>query len=319
MAQKQREQMIARLKRGSLDILIATDVAARGLDVERISHVINYDIPYDTEAYIHRIGRTGRAGRQGDAILFVSPRERRLLGAIEKATRQKIKQIQLPSTEMVNYKRIADFKQKITDTIAAGELTFYSNLLEQYQQEHDTPALDVAAALAKIAVKEKSLQLQVTEKPSRNKQKKNKKERSQKDKSHASRQDDKPAKTKKMPEKIEDGMERFRVEVGHQQGVKPGNLVGAIANEAGLESQYIGSIEINEDYSLVDLPEGMPREIFRDLKKTWVCGARLNIKRLSEAKTTEDNFSETGLSPIKLSDKRSGKKKNKSAKRNRRN
>lgn len=138
MMQKQREQMVERLKSGALDILVATDVAARGLDVDRISHVINYDIPYDTEAYIHRIGRTGRAGRQGEAILFVAPRERRMLSAIEKATRQKIEPLELPSTETVNNKRIADFKQKISDARASGELAFMTSIVEQYQQEHDS-------------------------------------------------------------------------------------------------------------------------------------------------------------------------------------
>lgn len=278
MAQKQREQMVDRLKKGSLDILIATDVAARGLDVERISHVINYDIPYDTEAYIHRIGRTGRAGREGDAILFVSPRERRLLGAIEKATRQKIKQIQLPSTEMVNNKRIADFKQKITDTIASGELTFFQNLLEQYQQEHDIPAIEIAAALAKISIKENSLLLEEKQ-PSKSRQ--NRKERNDsKDKTSRKQGREKPSRS--MPEKPEEGMERFRLDVGYKNDVKPRNIVGAIANEAGLESQYIGPIEITDDFTLIDLPEGMPNEIFRDLKKAWVCGKRLNITRLNE-------------------------------------
>lgn len=159
MAQNQREQMIERFKKGSLDILVATDVAARGLDVDRISHVINYDIPYDTEAYIHRIGRTGRAGREGDAILFVAPRERRMLYAIEKATRQKITQLVLPTTETVNNKRIANFKQKISDTLAEGELAFMQSLIEQYRQEHDVPALEIAAALAKMSIGDQPLLL----------------------------------------------------------------------------------------------------------------------------------------------------------------
>ena len=159
MAQAHREQTVERLKRGSLDILVATDVAARGLDVERISHVVNYDIPYDTEAYIHRIGRTGRAGRSGEAILFVAPRERRMLSAIERATRQKIERLQLPTTETVNNKRIADFKQKISDTLAGGEMTFMQNLVEQYRNEHDVPALDIAAALAKMSIGDKPLLL----------------------------------------------------------------------------------------------------------------------------------------------------------------
>ena len=150
MPQKQREQMVDKLKRKQLDILVATDVVARGLDVDRISHVVNYDIPYDTEAYVHRIGRTGRAGRSGDAILFVTQRERRLLGAIEKATRQKIEALQLPTIEMVNNKRIGDFKQRIADTLATGELAYLQHLVEEFSREHDVPAERVGAALAKM-------------------------------------------------------------------------------------------------------------------------------------------------------------------------
>ena len=148
--QKIREKTIENLKSGKLDILVATDVAARGLDVDRISHIINYDIPYDTESYVHRVGRTGRAGRSGDAILFVAPRERRMLSAIEQATRQKIDLMELPSPEKINNQRIARFKQRITDTLAAGELNFFSSLMEQYHKEHNVPALDIAAALARL-------------------------------------------------------------------------------------------------------------------------------------------------------------------------
>jgi ATP-dependent RNA helicase DeaD len=272
MAQKQREQMVERLKRGSLDILVATDVAARGLDVERISHVVNFDIPYDTEAYIHRIGRTGRAGRRGEAILFVAPRERRMLSAIEKATRQKIEPLELPTTEMVNSKRIADFKQSISDTIAAGELDFMQSLLEQYQQEHDIPALEIAAALAKLSIGDRPLLL----KPEKEKPGRRKTETHQPLKSAEKRQ----RKSQTRPVK---GMERFRIEVGHQHDVKPGNIVGAIANEAGLDAQHIGHVDIHSDFSLVDLPVGMPNDVFRDLKRAWVCGQRLNITRLKPA------------------------------------
>ena len=271
MVQKQREQMVERLKRGSLDILVATDVAARGLDVERISHVINFDIPYDTEAYIHRIGRTGRAGRTGDAILFVAPRERRMLGAIEKATRQKIEPLELPSNEVVNNQRIANFKQSISDTLAAGELDFMQGLLEQYQQEHDVPALEIAAALAKLSLGDKPLLLKPEkEKPAR--REKDSKSTKEQGRKQQPRRTSRPAK----------GMERFRIEVGHDHDVKPGNIVGAIANEAGLDSQHIGHIDIQNAYSLVDLPVGMPHEIFQDLKKAWVCGQRLNITRLEQ-------------------------------------
>jgi len=264
MAQAHREQTVERLKRGSLDILVATDVAARGLDVDRISHVVNYDIPYDTEAYIHRIGRTGRAGRSGEAILFVAPRERRMLAAIERATRQKITRLELPTTETVNNKRIADFKQKISDTLAGGEMAFMQNLVEQYRNEHDVPALDIAAALAKMSIGDKSLLLSPDkEKPPR-----------QKDDASTPRGKKRRDKTSTEPDSDK---ERYRIDVGHEHGVKPGNIVGAIANEAGLAGEHIGHISIGDKHSLVDLPVGMPRDILMDLKKVRVCGRPMKI------------------------------------------
>ncbi|MDH5619282.1 MAG: DEAD/DEAH box helicase [Gammaproteobacteria bacterium] len=272
MAQAHREQTVERLKRGSLDILVATDVAARGLDVDRISHVINYDIPYDAEAYIHRIGRTGRAGRTGEAILFVAPRERRMLSTIERATRQKIEQLQLPTTETVNNKRIADFKQKITDTLALDELAFMQNLVEQYRNEHDVPAVDIAAALAQLLIGDKPLLL----KPDQARKERRFEEKSaggKRDKPHGKRPRDKA-----LPEPDSD-KERYRIEVGHEHGVKPGNIVGAIANEAGLDGDHIGHIEIDQNFSLVDLPVGMPRDIFMDLKKVRVCGRPMKITK----------------------------------------
>ncbi len=268
MAQAHREQTVERLKRGSLDILVATDVAARGLDVDRISHVVNYDIPYDTEAYIHRIGRTGRAGRTGEAILFVAPRERRMLSAIERATRQKIERLELPTTETVNNKRIADFKQKITDTLALGELAFMQNLVEQYRNEHDVPALDIAAALAKLSIGDKPLLLAPDkERKARRFEEKSAPRKGRRDKA--------------LPE-VDSDKRRYRIEVGHEHGVKPGNIVGAIANEAGLDGEHIGHIEIDQEFSLVDLPTGMPRDIFMDLKKVRVCGRPMKISMLGE-------------------------------------
>jgi ATP-dependent RNA helicase DeaD len=279
MPQKSREQMVERLKKGSLDILVATDVAARGLDVERISHVVNYDIPYDTEAYIHRIGRTGRAGRQGDAILFVAPRERRMLSTIERATRQKIEPLELPSTEVVNNKRIAAFKQGISDTLAAGELDFMQSLVEQYQQEHDVPALEIAAALASISIGDRQLLLKPDkQKPARARTGK-RTERVEPGK-RKERVEPRQRKSRDRPAR---GMERFRIEVGYQHGVKPGNIVGAIANEAGLDAEHIGHIDIHTEFSLVDLPAGMPKEVFQDLRKARVCGQRINISRLDQA------------------------------------
>jgi len=275
--QNQRERTVENLKKGKLDIIVATDVAARGLDVERISHVVNYDIPHDTEAYVHRIGRTGRAGRKGDAILFVAPREKRMLGAIEKATRQKIDIMELPSTEMINDQRIAKFKQRITDTLAKEDLAFFSQLVEQYQQEHNVPALEIAAALAMMLQGSTPMLLQhkqtVTTAKNRDR------EETRRGKQPAAKEHTRPARKSAAPEK---GMERFRIEVGHVHGVKPGNIVGAIANEADIESQYIGRINIHDDYSLVDLPEGMPKEIFNDLKKVRVAGQQLRISRLAD-------------------------------------
>lgn len=157
MPQKQRESMVNRLKKGHLDILVATDVAARGLDVDRISHVLNYDIPSETESYIHRIGRTGRAGRKGEAILFVAPRERRMFHAIEKATRQRIEPLVLPTIEMVHDKRVADFKQAISDTISSSDLRFLQQVIEEYQREHNIPEIEIAAALAKLIVGDKEV------------------------------------------------------------------------------------------------------------------------------------------------------------------
>lgn len=267
IAQKTRERTIEQLKSGKLDILVATDVAARGLDVDRISHVINYDVPYDTESYVHRVGRTGRAGRSGDAILFVAPRERRMLSAIEKATRQKIDMMKLPSTEAINNQRISRFNQRITDTLATGDTEFFSSLMDQYCRDHNVPALDVAAALARMLQGNNPLLL--TDKP----------------KKHEPAPENKPqeekhrAKRNSSRDTVEAGMERYRIEVGLSHGVKPANIVGAIINEAGLDSKHIGQIKIHDEYSTVDLPEGMPKDVFNLLKKVWVSGRQLNVSR----------------------------------------
>lgn len=308
IAQNLRERTIENLKKGKLDILVATDVAARGLDVTRISHVINYDIPYDTEAYIHRIGRTGRAGRKGDAILFVAPREKRLLHSIEKATRKPIERMELPSTEDINDNRVAKFKQRITDTLATEEFGFYFQLLEQYQQEHNVPALEIASALAQLLQGDTPFLL--SNKPARRESKswdndnssdrRPRRERSRKDQSsrRESNNNSDPAK----------GMQSYRIDVGHDHGVKPGNIVGAIANEADIDSQYIGRIQINDDHSTIDLPEGMPREILNDLKKIWVSGQKLNIVALTKEKKTK-SFDKSSKSKDKNKDKKKKKPK----------
>ncbi|HEV2212884.1 MAG TPA: DEAD/DEAH box helicase, partial [Gammaproteobacteria bacterium] len=293
--QKMREKTVQRLKEGHLDILVATDVAARGLDVERISHVVNYDIPYDTEAYVHRIGRTGRAGRQGDAILFVAPREQRMLRAIEHATRQPIAQMQLPSTDVINDKRIARFHQKITDTLAAGELQLYQELIERYQQAQNVPALEIAAALAKLAQGSTPLLLKPQEPPVQD-------EFRGQGRNRDSGEYDRPRrppnpKARRGEGTAEEGMETFRLEVGLAHKVKPGNIVGAIANEAGIEGRHIGRIRLYEDYSTVDLPEGMPADIFNGLKKTRVAGRPLNISRVNEPNKRGDDVTSPASHP----------------------
>ena len=276
LAQKQRENTIAKLKNGKLDILIATDVAARGLDVQRISHVINYDIPYDTEAYVHRIGRTGRAGRTGDAILFVAPREKRMLSSIERATKQRIELMELPSTELINDQRISRFKQNITDTLAKEELDFYHKIIEQYEQEHDIPAIEIAAALAKLVQGDEPLLLK---KPAKVKHERSRdRERADRSRERGSRDV-----KRKGNVSLSDGLERYRIEVGKDHGAKPGNIVGAIANEAGLDGKEIGQIDMHGDFSIVDLPKGMPNEVLQDLQNARVAGQQLRMSIVKES------------------------------------
>jgi len=277
MSQQLRERAINHLKQGKLDILVATDVAARGLDVDRITHVVNYDIPYDTESYIHRIGRTGRAGRTGDAILFVSPRERRLLSNIERATKKKVEEMQLPSTEYINNARISRFKQRITDTLTTEELSFFTQLIEQYQTEHDVPAAEIAAALAKMAQGDTPLLLKDIPKRAR----KERNDRSERQGNRDRNRGDKPKRSRSHSSDIK--MELFRIEVGNSHGVKPGNIVGAIANETGIDGDHIARIKIEENYSTVELPAGMPKELFQELKKVRVAGQQLNISTIDKA------------------------------------
>ncbi len=348
IVQAQRERTIQNLKDGKIDILVATDVAARGLDVERISHVLNFDIPTDTEAYVHRVGRTGRAGRAGDAILFVAPREKRLLQAIERATRQPISEMQLPSVEAVNDQRITKFKQRIADTLAADDLGPFRQLIEQYEQERNVPAVEIAAALARMVQGKEPLLLKPPgrferapdsaqtrepraferpreprpfDRPVRAERAPREERESPKSPPFASRANPAPhaaeaarhppspfaerpaARSETRPPRShheearrdekatrmrredrprgapEAGFETYRIEVGTTHGVQAGNIMGAVANEAGLDSKNIGRIDIREDHSLIDLPEGMPSEIFKHLKKVWVSGQQLRITR----------------------------------------
>jgi ATP-dependent RNA helicase DeaD len=418
--QQQRERTVNALKSGEVDIVVATDVAARGLDVERVSHVVNYDVPYDSESYVHRIGRTGRAGRKGEAILFIAPRERNMLRIIERATRQPIEQMRLPSIADVNEQRVAKFKQRITEAVEAGEGEAYRQLVEQFETEQNIPAIEIAAALASLA--QGGAPLLLPEKPegwggaegaqrrgrgegredsrgdrrgerfegrgerdgrrgdrfeprgeaqpdrgersaeleARGEPQADRGERSERLEARGEAQADRGERSERFEARGEaqadrgDGSERleahgeaqvesarfgadeglsgsggassefesreqrsgrrergdqvegapaherddrfegreaprkkrgpngisfetFRIEVGHVHGVKPGNIVGAIANEAGLEGRHIGHVDIHDDHSFVDLPEGMPKEIFRALKQVRVLGQELQI------------------------------------------
>jgi len=295
MAQVQRERTIEQLKNGKIDILVATDVAARGLDVERISHVINYDVPSDPESYTHRIGRTGRAGRSGDAILFITPRERGLLKAIERATRQPVSALTLPTVKAVNDVRIAKFKDQITATLEAGGLEQFRGLIEDYEREQNVPAVDIAAALAKLGRGDVPL---LIEKPDRDPKPSTWEERPARTDfverlPRAPRDagwEERPAraprdagfKKERVMRDPEPGMATYRIEVGHANGVKPGNIVGAIANEGNIESRHIGRIEIYDDYTTLDLPSDLPKDLVDHLKTVWVAGQQLNITRDGE-------------------------------------
>ncbi|MGX9784864.1 DEAD/DEAH box helicase [Janthinobacterium lividum] len=296
--QAQRERTIQQLKDGKIDILVATDVAARGLDVERISHVVNYDVPHDPESYTHRIGRTGRAGRSGEAILFITPREKNLLKAIERSTRQPIGMLELPTIQAVNDVRIAKFKEQISETLALGELEQFQSLIEDFEREQNIPAIEIAAALAKMARGNVPLLLdknkareQATwqdDRPVRQDrfERNDRPERGDRfDRNERSDRGERPAfpKKERIQRPADAGMQTFRIEVGHQHGVKPGNIVGAIANEAGIDSKNIGRIEIYDDYSVLDLPDSMPKELLDQLKTVWVAGQQLRISRDGDA------------------------------------
>jgi ATP-dependent RNA helicase DeaD len=288
--QPQRERTVARLKAGQIDIVVATDVAARGLDVERIGHVVNYDVPYDTESYVHRIGRTGRAGRNGEAILFIAPRERNMLRAIERATRQVIEPMNLPTVDAVNALRIAKFKQRVTETIAKGEAAAFRPVLEQFEAETGLPLIDIAAALASLSQGTTPLLLTgKSERPPERPRLPDTAPTSEEPAAGArsrpserTAQADADAAPARKSKSAAGRTETFRIEVGSIHGIKPGNIVGAIANEAGIDGVHIGRVDIREDHSFVDLPEGMPKEVFTELQKVRVVGRELRISRVRE-------------------------------------
>ncbi len=304
--QQMRERVIEQLKSGALDIVVATDVAARGIDVPRVSHVVNYDIPYDTEAYVHRIGRTGRAGRTGNAILFVAPREISMLRSIERATRSPIAPLTLPSRADVTNKRVADFKAGVVEVLNAEGLDFFANIVSQIAEEQNVGAEEVAAALAMMAQKGKPLQI-VGEDPApprpmaasdarrpgsfgERDRKPRSEERGERPRFESrgekprfeDRGDSRP-RTEDKPRRATAGaptgdMVRYRIDVGRDHGVQVKDIVGAIANEAGIESRFIGRIALYDESSTVELPAGMPKEADNALKRTRVRGVPINMR-----------------------------------------
>ena len=281
MNQQLRERTIERLKNGKLDIVIATDVAARGIDVERVSHVVNYDIPYDSEAYVHRIGRTGRAGRTGKAILFVAPREKRLLYTIEKATRNTITLMELPSGAAVTKHRIDQFTSQITTTLAENpDLSFFNDLLAEFSHKNDVSPEQIASALAFLLQKERPLQVKFTDvKPERESRgRDDRDERGSRDRGgRDSGRSDRPREDRPRREHNDENMVRYRIEVGRKHEARPGDVVGAIANEAGISSSNIGHIKLHDDFSTVDLPKGLSGDVLSQLKKVRVRNRPLEI------------------------------------------
>ncbi|GAA1825259.1 DEAD/DEAH box helicase [Nesterenkonia flava] len=281
--QNLREKTVEQLKDGRIDVLVATDVAARGLDVERISHVFNYDIPLDTESYVHRIGRTGRAGRSGEAVLFVTPRERRMLRSIEKATRQTVEQMSLPTISDVNASRLERFSERITETLSSHDLEEYRGLVSSYVSEHNTPAEDVAAALVAMVHDGRPLLLDENGEDELLRE-------SSRDFSEDRGRDrgDRPERSprggrERGPATAGPGNAMYKISVGRRDGVAPGHIVGAIANEAGLSAREIGSIDIRPTHSLVELPEKLSSEQWAALAKTRIGGELIKIERDSGA------------------------------------
>ena len=286
--QNSRERTVDRLKKGKIDILVATDVVARGLDVERVSHVINYDVPYDTESYVHRIGRTGRAGRQGDAILFISHREKRMLFSIERATRQSIDTMTIPSISELNETRLSRFKNSVIEAIGDSSIETLIPIVESIQAETEAAPEVIMAALAKIAQGDEPLILKESDRPDLNArpprtERPERGDRAPRERGGRNeRGGERGAKRERKSGPPSEGMQRYRIEVGHTHGAKPGNIVGAIANEANISSKNIGSIEIYDNFSTVDLPKDMPKATHETLQKTRVAGRSLGMREWSD-------------------------------------
>lgn len=282
VAQKQREDIINQFKKGKLDLVIATDVAARGLDVDRITHVINWDIPGDVQTYIHRIGRTGRAGRSGKAIMFVKPRERRLLRDIERVTKTEIKTYPLPSAAELGEHRAAAFRTDLENRIETADLGFFRALVDGWVESSGMDLRDLAAALTMMAQEDRPLQIPEDPKPrpqrERSDSRGDRPERPRRDRGERSDRGDRGDRPPKRDKPLDYDAQKYRLDVGRKDGAEPGNIVGAIANEAGIEGRFINNISIRDNYTLVDLPSGMPKEIFEQLRKTRVKGRPLNMR-----------------------------------------
>lgn len=297
ITQTLRERIIAQFRQGAIDVLVATDVAARGLDVDRVTHVINYDVPHDCETYVHRIGRTGRAGRSGVAILFITPRESRILNTIERHTRQRIEKIIIPNDFEIQTARQQRFMANINARLQHENLPAYQKIITEFLKQNETAnPVDVAAALALLLNQDKPWQCDL---PKPAKAAKEGRVRGESDFRSGSRGSDRPRGDRfdrndkfDRGDKKDRGVRRnfrdegdqpqelYRIDIGRIHGVKPGNIVGAIANEGGLQSRSISGLKINDDHSTVRLPRGMSKEIFQNLNKAWVCGRQLKLTLL---------------------------------------
>ncbi|WP_449528527.1 DEAD/DEAH box helicase [Galactobacter valiniphilus] len=265
IAQQQRERTVESLRSGQIDILVATDVAARGLDVERISHVFNYDVPHDTESYVHRIGRTGRAGRKGDAVLFITPRERFLLKHIEKATGGAVVEVPIPSVDTVNSSRLGRLAAKVGKVMNTQDLTPYRELVTDLLSAGDVDPVEMAAAFAHLAQGGRPLLTEELPEPPAKQARAGKRTRD----AFGSRGPSKP---------LAPGNATYRISVGHRQRVLPGSIVGALANEGGLHSGDIGSIDIRSDHSLIELPANLPEATKAKLAETRIGGRLINLE-----------------------------------------
>jgi ATP-dependent RNA helicase DeaD len=300
MNQAHRELTIRKMKANQLDVIVATDVAARGLDVERISLVVNYDIPYDSEAYVHRIGRTGRAGREGKAILFVSPRERRLLRTIEHATKQPIEQMSLPTGRVIEQRRIESFREQLAQTIETQDLSFFQTLINDWREKIETTENDLAAALLYLAQKDQPLNVasqfpEIREPHARGGERDDRPRRERSDRPE--RSGERPDRGPRVKREMKGDYQTYRIEVGKEHGVRAGDIVGAIANEANIDSQFIGNIKLFDHFSTVELPAAIPNEIFQHLKKVYVRKQKLNITVDSGAAPAGDRRPSAGPGP----------------------